>query len=171
MCRQLSRFEDDGGLVVVIAQFCVARRGEGDDTCLSRRQPLRRSACGFRRSAGYRDVGLQAPAFAGVERLDDVDCLSSHGSPQPTWDRRAALGAADGSIAETQRSSITNLCHNRRVVSQIDCGGPLCRSGSGTITLPSLPGPASRRRRVAAAIDWRRPIPPYERQRAVAIAG
>jgi hypothetical protein len=30
MCRQLSRFEDDGGLVVVIAQFCVARRGEGD---------------------------------------------------------------------------------------------------------------------------------------------
>jgi hypothetical protein len=57
MCRQLSRLEDDGGFVVVIAQFCVARRGEGDDTCLSRRQPLGRSACGFRRSAGYRDVG------------------------------------------------------------------------------------------------------------------
>jgi len=35
MCRQLSRFEDDGGLVVVIAQFCVARRGEGDDTGLA----------------------------------------------------------------------------------------------------------------------------------------
>jgi hypothetical protein len=43
MCRQLSRFEDDGGLVVVIAQFCVARRGEGDDTSLSRRQPLGRA--------------------------------------------------------------------------------------------------------------------------------
>ena len=57
LCRQLSRLEDDRGFVVVIAQFCVARRGEGDDTCLSRHQPLGRSACGFRRSAGYRDVG------------------------------------------------------------------------------------------------------------------
>jgi hypothetical protein len=57
MCRQLSRLEDDRGFVVVIAQFCVARRGEGDGTCLSRRQPLGRSARRFRRSAGYRDVG------------------------------------------------------------------------------------------------------------------
>ena len=92
MRRQMSRLKDDGGLVVVIAQLRVARRGEGDDTRLSRRQPLGRSACVFRRSAGYRDVGLKAAAFAGVERLDDVERLSRHGSPQPTWHRRERPG-------------------------------------------------------------------------------
>ena len=76
MRRQLSRLEDDGGLVVVVAQFRVARRGEGDDTCFGRASlsaVLRAVSADLR----YRDVGLQAPAFAGVERLDDIDCLSS----------------------------------------------------------------------------------------------
>ena len=71
-----------------------------------------------------------------------------------------------------------------RVVSQLDCGGrcvdpvraksdtkPLTSRCQIEITALSLPDFASRHRQVAALIDWRRLIPPCERQRVAAIAG
>jgi hypothetical protein len=69
-------------------------------------------------------------------------------------------------------------------VSKLDCGGrcvdpvraksdtnPLTPRCQIEITAFSLPDFASRHRQVAALIDWRRLIPPCERQRVAAIAG
>src|ERR1700737_1930231 len=73
--------EYNGWLVVIAAHFRIAGCRERDDAKLAQRQSFRRSKRAGGRFAGYRSIGLQFSALAGVEGLHEVACFPGHRSP------------------------------------------------------------------------------------------